>query len=290
MEKVWTISQILDETRKYFSAKGIDSARLDAEILLAHVLHVDRIRLYTDYDRPLVASELSCYREFVKRRAKREPVAYITGEKEFWSIDFQVNADVLIPRPDTEILVETALEIFKADFSNRSVSVLEIGTGSGAISVSLARDWPAANFITTDISYCAVTVAQKNIFEYNLQNRIRLVCADGLSAFGRKSLFDVIVSNPPYIPTGSISGLQPEITMFEPGSALDGGMDGLDFYRKTLKSGYVNLKKGGYVILEIGSGQGEAIYRLFSESGIFSQVQIRKDYSDQDRVLIARKN
>jgi len=289
MEKTWTVAKLLNETRKYFRNKGISTPRLDAEILLSHVLQLERVQLYMNFDRPLTRMELSGYRNLVRRRAAREPVAYITGNKEFWSIPLKITADVLIPRPDTEILVETVLEILHQYNTDRPARILEIGTGSGAISTALAHSHINIKILATDISLNAVLLAKQNIYRYHLEDRVQLMCADAFAPLKNIPFFDLVVSNPPYIPSGAIDGLAPEITKFEPRTALDGGDDGIDFYRNICNRQCINLRPGGFVVVEIGSDQGEKLCQLFAECGLFSDVEIKKDYSGHDRVVLARK-
>jgi len=290
MEKNWTIIQLLNETQKYFEKKDIESARLDAEILLAFALNKDRIKLYIDFQSPVNANELSIFREIVKRRAKREPVAYITGHKEFWSVNLKVTPDVLIPRPETELIVEHTLKIIKENYlEDQKIFAADIGTGSGAISIALAKECRNALICSVDISIKALIVAKKNIVSNGIEGKNLPVCADGFSAFKEIEIFDIIISNPPYVVKDEIKGLQPEISEYEPYLALDGGDDGLDFYRDNILCFCSFLKPGGFVLLEIGYDQAAIVSGFFIDSNVFRKVSVIKDYSGKDRVIIVRK-
>ena len=290
MEKNWTIIQLLNETQKYFEKKGIESARLDAEILLAFALNKDRIKLYIDFQSPVNANELSIFREIVKRRAKREPVAYITGCKEFWSVNLKVTPDVLIPRPETELIVEHTLKIINENYmEDQKIFAADIGTGSGAISIALAKECRNALIFSVDISIKALIVAKKNIVSNGIEGKNLPVCADGFSAFKEIEIFDIIISNPPYVVKDEIKGLQPEISEYEPYLALDGGDDGLDFYRDNILCFCSFLKPGGFVLLEIGYDQAAIVSGFFIDSNVFRKVSVIKDYSGKDRVIIVRK-
>jgi len=290
MEKNWTIIQLLNETQKYFEKKGIESARLDAEILLAFALNKDRIKLYIDFQSPVNANELSIFREIVKRRAKREPVAYITGCKEFWSVNLKVTPDVLIPRPETELIVEHTLKIINENYmEDQKIFAADIGTGSGAISIALAKECRNALIFSVDISIKALNVAKENIVSNGIEGKDLPVCADGFSAFKEIEIFDIILSNPPYVVKDDIKGLQPEISEYEPYIALDGGDDGLNFYRDNMLCFCSFLKPGGFVLLEIGYDQGALVSGFFIDSNEFGQVSLIKDYSGKDRVIIARR-
>ncbi len=290
MKKNWTIIQLLNETQKYFEKKGIESARLDAEILLAFALKKDRISLYIDSQSLVNDNELSMIREIVKRRAKREPVAYITGYKEFWSVNLKVTRDVLIPRPETELIVEQTLKIIKEKYlDDQKIFAADIGTGSGAISIALAKELGNVRICSVDISLKALSVARENIVLNGFEEKDLLLCAEGFSAFKETEMFDFILSNPPYVAKSDIKGLQSEISIYEPYIALDGGDDGLDFYRNNILCFCSFLKPGGFVLLEIGENQGDFVSDLFIDSNEFGQVNVIKDYSGQDRVIRARK-
>ncbi|MCP4715099.1 MAG: peptide chain release factor N(5)-glutamine methyltransferase, partial [Deltaproteobacteria bacterium] len=253
----------MKETRAYFDKKGIAAARLDAELLLAHVLNKDRVQLYLDYNCPVTVDELGRYRELVKRRAAREPVAYITGIKEFWSIELGVSPAVLIPRPDTEVLVERAVALLVDGASTKlHLRVLDIGTGSGALAVALARELTTVSVVGLDVSPGALAVAQRNINACGLQDRVQLVCGNATASLKPMAEFDIIIANPPYVCTGDLERLEPEVADYEPRSALDGGADGLRFYRSWIPGLPEFLCRDGHVLFEIGCDQGAAVSDL----------------------------
>jgi release factor glutamine methyltransferase len=285
--KTWTVIDLLKETKAYFEKCGIATARLDAELLLSQCLQKDRIRLYMDFEYQLTPEELARFRELVRRRGKREPVAYITGHKEFWSLRLAVTPGVLIPRPDTEVLVEETVKAMKARQSAGPIRILDIGTGSGAIAIALAKEIPDAACVALDVSAQALAVAQANARSCDFGGRIEFVCGDSLSGLPEGRRFDAIVSNPPYIPSADIDMLEPEIKNFEPRLALDGGPDGLGFYRGMIPQMHRYLTANGFVALEVGDGQGQAVTELFAAAGQYAAVRIVKDYARKDRVVTA---
>lgn len=288
--KTWTNLELLQETQRYFERCGIRTARLDAELLLAHCLNKDRVKLYIDFESPVTPVELSRFRELVRRRGQREPVAYIVGFKEFWSLKLQVNRDVLIPRPETEILVEEAVRILRdRDQPHVPYKILDIGTGSGAVALALSQELDQAVICSIDISAGALSVALKNISAYDAGSRIHLLCGDGLHPFAWKENFDMIVSNPPYIRTGDIERLEPEIRCFEPLQALDGGTDGLAFYKTWLPHLPHLLRTHGWMIFELGDAQAQEVFHICTASNTFHNVRIGKDFSQCARVIIAQK-
>ncbi len=283
----WTVLKILQWTKQYFESHGIDSPRLTAELLLAHVLNTTRLTLYLQHDQPLSASERSAFKRLIQRRLRREPLAYILRKKGFWNHDLDVGPDVLIPRPDTETLVETALEVIPVQAEGTYWSILDAGTGSGAIVLSIAGERPGHGYIATDRSMAALHMARKNAQKVGIDG-IHWLCADWLEAFGCRTL-DMVVSNPPYIPSADIDRLEPEVSHYEPRAALDGGRDGLDAIRKIAADAPRVLRPSGWLILEIGWNQGEAVKRLIADVGGFEDVRIRKDLGGMDRVVVARR-
>lgn len=283
-EKQWTIGTILTWTKQYFGDKGVDNPRLDAEVLLSHILGKDRLYLYVNFDQPLQAEELGAFREAVKQRAMRVPVAYITGRKEFMGLNFAVSRAVLIPRPDTEILVETALDRLKAVASPQ---LLDIGTGSGAIIISLLSKLPHACGVTVDISAEALAVATQNAASLGVDNRLVLKQGD---LFGPVigMAFDAIVSNPPYITAREMTELPPEVKC-EPELALSGGTDGLDFYRKIVANAAHYLTPTGFVALEVGAGQAPAVAQLADTASGLKAGSIIKDYAGIERVVVLER-
>lgn len=279
--------RLLRWTAAYFARHGIDTPRIDAEILLAHSLGLERIDLYLRHDQPLEKDELASYKELVKRRARREPVAYITGHKEFWSLELEVAPWVLIPRPETELLVEKALETMAGRDQAR---VLELGTGTGAVSLALAKQQPGWWIAASDISPAAAALARANAEKHGLENRIAFFVADWMEAVdAAESGFDLIVSNPPYIPSRQIGRLEPEVSIHEPRLALDGGRDGLACLAKIISSAGLNLKPGGYLLLEIGCDQKDAAEMLLKDQGDFKPVTAFKDYGGNWRVVMGHK-
>lgn len=279
--EAWTIGSILKWTGQYLGGKGVASPRLDAEVLLSHVLGKDRLYLYVNFDQPLQPRELGIFREAVKQRALRVPVAYITGHKEFMGLDFVVNENVLVPRPDTEILVETALERLKG---LAKPVIADIGTGSGAIIVSVLKKHQGATGTAVDISPEALVVAKQNAELQEVDNRLELVKGDLLAPLNGR-LFDAILSNPPYIPGSDIAGLEPEVKR-EPRLALDGGSDGLDYYRRLLLDGAEYLKPEGFMLFELGIEQAAVMPELAAQSGSLQVETIIKDYAGIDRVAV----
>ncbi|MGD8990546.1 MAG: peptide chain release factor N(5)-glutamine methyltransferase, partial [Desulfobacterales bacterium] len=239
----WTILKVLQWATTYFRRHEIDSPRATAEILLAHALAAQRIDLYLHYDQPLNAKELTRFKAIIKRRIKREPVAYILGCKEFWSLDLAVTRDVLIPRPETECLVEKALDYLAADSDSGRQRVLDLGTGSGAILIALASENSQHAYWGSDISAAAIQIARRNAIVHGLAADIHFLVADWFASFAvRTDLFDMIISNPPYIRRGDLKRLQPEIQAFEPLVALDGSGDGLLFLRHIIQSAHLYLR------------------------------------------------
>jgi release factor glutamine methyltransferase len=286
----WTILKLIRWTSERFQREGLPTARLDAEVLLSSALGVDRVRLYTHFDQPLLPEELDRFRGMVQRRIKREPVAYIIGRREFWSLSLKVNREVLIPRPETEILVAEALSLAPAFRVEREgLKILEIGTGSGAIAVALAKELPAGSIFATDISAKALGVAEGNAVDHGVRDRIRFFQGDLFSPVREGERFHLILTNPPYIPRGEMTGLMAEVRDFEPASALDGGEDGLDFYRRALKEAGDFLFPEGWFLGEIGAGQDQKILEIASRIPALGEFSFAPDLGGIKRVFKARK-
>ncbi len=288
-----TVREALAGAVDILRRRGIETPRLDAEVLLAFVLGTDRTELYINSDRIIDGSRLKQYFFLVERRAGREPVAYITGQKEFMSLIFHVNRDVLIPRPETEVLVEWIVENFKKllifhDFP----IILDVGTGSGALAVSLAKYVPQARVWALDISEQALEVARGNARRNGVADRIVFVQSDLLAEVPTDLMgkTDLIVANLPYVPTKEIPALMPEITGYEPYKALDGGGDGLDLYRKLIPQAHRVLRPGGWLGMEMGEGQSAGLASLLPEDQWGEGVRVLKDYTGRDRFIIAKKN
>lgn len=282
--KMWTISSLLAWTIKYFQSKNIASARLDAEVLLAHLLGQKRIYLYVHFDEPLQEEELSKFHDYVVKRANHMPVAYIIGEKEFMGLPFKVTRDTLIPRPDTEILVEHTLAQLDKE---QEITIADIGTGSGAIILSLLANLPKAYGTAVDISPKALAVAKENAQSLEVIDRCDFAFGDLLSPLTDKK-FDVIVSNPPYIPQADMAGLERDVKDYEPHSALTDNGDGLSFYRRLWSEASAYLNAGGFLAVEIGIHEAVAV-KQFAEENNWQNVQIIKDYAGIDRVVMAWK-
>ncbi len=286
------LRQALRDASAVFSAAGIDSARLDAEVLLAETLGVERGKLYLNRETSLDPRALERFNSLVSRRMRGEPVAYITGRREFWSRDFLVTPAVLVPRPETELLVEVALGLFAAEFqiSDLGLRILDLGTGSGAIAVSLAKEIAGAEIWATDISSEALEVAASNARRHGAEESIHFYRGNLFDAVaGRSGLFDVIVSNPPYVRRDEFAALPRDVRDFEPRIALDGGADGLDFYRRIVGQAARHLTARGFVALEIGADMGGEAARLFAEAGCYAAARVHHDLARRDRVISARK-
>ena len=284
---VWTIMKILNWTKQYFEAKGVENPRLDAEVLLCAVLKCQRITLYVDFERPLSEEELATYREYVRRRGNFEPLAYILGERAFMRNTFKVNKATLVPRPETELLVESLVRIAPMLKREGDVKILDIGTGSGAIIVSLLDYLPNAKGVGVDISVDALIVAKENSEKIGVTGRIGFVRSDVFSKLPLEKKFDIIVSNPPYIPAGDIAGLDKDVQQ-EPRGALDGGADGLDFYRRITAEAMDHMAEEGVLAFEIGIGQAAAVQQLCLDAG-FVKTAVRKDYAGIERMVFAVK-
>ena len=284
---VWTIMKILNWTKQYFEAKGVENPRLDAEVLLCAVLKCQRITLYVDFERPLSEEELATYREYVRRRGNFEPLAYILGERAFMRNNFKVNKATLVPRPETELLVESLVRIVPLLKREGDVKILDIGTGSGAIIVSLLDYLPNAKGVGVDISVDALIVAKENSEKIGVTGRIGFVRSDVFSKLPLEKKFDIIVSNPPYIPAGDIAGLDKDVQQ-EPRGALDGGADGLDFYRRITAEAMDHMAEEGVLAFEIGIGQAAAVQQLCLDAG-FVKTAVRKDYAGIERMVFAVK-
>ena len=286
----WTIIKLIRWANSYLQAHDIDSPRATGEILLAHALNVKRIDLYLNYDQPLVADELNTFKMLIKRRIRREPVAYILGTKEFWSMDLKITQDVLIPRPETECLVEVALKYLSQIPAVQTQRILELGTGSGAIILALVSQQPRHLYFASDYFKKAAALASRNAVRNDFAGRIHFFVGDWLSPLNSKKCgFDMIVSNPPYIPSRVIETLQPEIHRFEPHAALNGDQDGLSCYRKIIGNARNYLKPHGMLLLEIGHEQKDDIRRIASACDVYDDFNHAKDYSGYDRVVWMRK-
>lgn len=284
---LWTIKSLLNWAEPYFRTHGIDSPRLTAEILLADCLDLRRLDLYLQHDRPLEPQELGAFKGLIKRRVRREPVAYITGQKGFFDAVFQVTAGVLIPRPDTEVLVENAVAALKA--FNGTARVLELGVGSGAIIVSVAKACPGHRFFASDLSAAPLSTARENARKIIENTRVDFFRGAWLDAVRPGAGFDLILSNPPYIPSADIKGLAPEIRDHEPREALDGGPDGLESIRSILGRAGDCLAPGGRIMLEMGYDQKDGVSEIARSLDWGSDLRFIRDLAGHRRVAVIKK-
>ncbi|MFZ3208615.1 MAG: peptide chain release factor N(5)-glutamine methyltransferase [Geobacteraceae bacterium] len=279
-QETWTVLKILTWTKEYLAGKGVENARLEAEWLLSAALGLDRVGLYVNFDRALIPAELAVYREMVARRALREPLQYILGTQDFMGLEFNVSKGALIPRHDTEALVEAALQrVAPVD------RILDIGVGSGCVAVALAKALPQAEVFGVDKSSEALALAERNAMKHGVG--VTLIEGSLFDPFqGRK--FNLIVSNPPYIPSADMETLQPEVRDFEPWSALDGGPDGLAFYRHIIPIAPEYLNPDGWLLFEVGIAGASAVQSLFEETGQFAEMFTAKDRNGIERVVGGR--
>ncbi len=285
-QQVWTIEAVVKWATDDFRSRAIESPRLDAEVLLAHALGSTRMQLILDSKRPLEPAELARFRDLVKRRRVHEPVAYLLGKREFYGREFRVDKRVLVPRPDTETLVEVALARTRG--CSMSMRALDLCTGSGCVAVSLARERPTSSVVGVDVSSGALAVARENALRlgaYNVAFR-EADLFDGLGS-SRPCRFDVVTANPPYIATAEIATLMADVREFEPHLALDGGDDGLAIVRRIVDAAPRHLVRGGVLAIEIGAGEASAVRALFEQAhgGCFADIEIARDYARIERVV-----
>jgi release factor glutamine methyltransferase len=302
-----TVLEAIQKSTEFLAKRNIESPRLQCELLLAHVLKMPRLKLYLNFERTLTTAETDVLREFIKRRGQREPLQHITGSTSFCGFEIAVSRQVLVPRPETELLAELGWQ-FLSTISHQPSTALDFCTGSGCVAIALAAKCPDAKIIATDVSADALALANENAARNNVAGRIEFLQGDGFAALavvGQASslfsystkkagkmpapLFDLIISNPPYIPSAEIKTLEPEVRDFDPRAALDGGKDGLDFYRLIASQAGAFLKPGGKITVEFGDGQAEAIRKIF-ETEKWIVEAVKEDYSQRARILIARRN
>ncbi|MBL9038866.1 MAG: peptide chain release factor N(5)-glutamine methyltransferase [Archangium sp.] len=281
--ETWTVRKVLEWTRGHFEKQAIDAPRLTAERLLGHVIQRTRVQIYTELDRPLHKDELATYRALIQRRLAGEPTQYLMGATEFYGRRFLVDARVLIPRPETELLVEAVLRALPVDAPSR---VLDLCTGSGCIAVSIAAERPQASVWAVDLMPNALEVARLNAEALGVGARVSFLHGDLFAPVPVDARFDVIVSNPPYVKTGELPTLQREVRM-EPRAALDGGDDGLTLIRRIADHALKALKPGGLLALEIGEDQGQSVPELLVRAGCH-EVRLEKDLERRDRLVFGR--
>ena len=303
-----TVIEAIRKSADFLAKKGVESSRLQAELLLAHLLKLPRMKLYLNFERMLTPAETDALREFVKRRGRREPLQHITGSTSFCGFEITVNRHALVPRPETELLAELGWDFLVTRHSSLATA-LDFGTGTGCIAIALATKCPDAKIAALDISADALALAKENAARNNVAGRIEFFEGEGFAALtgaaqrgrlarefpeadkqaSRPRSFDLIISNPPYIPSAEIAMLQPEVRDFDPRAALDGGADGLDFYRKLAAEAKPFLKLDGNIMLEFGAGQAEAVKTIF-EMQMWIVEAVKEDYSQRARILIAKSS
>jgi release factor glutamine methyltransferase len=281
-----TVLEAIQKSAEFLAKKGVESPRLQTELLLAHLLKMPRMKLYLNFDRVLIPAEIDALREFVKRRGQREPLQHIVGSTSFCGYEIIVNRHALVPRPETEILAELGWN-FLVTRHSPPVTALDFGTGTGCIAIALAAKCPDVKIAAVDISVEALALAKENTGRNDVTERIEFLHGDGFAAIAADSKFDLIISNPPYIPSAEIATLQPEVRDFDPRAALDGGADGMDFYRKLAAEAKSFLKPDGKIMLEFGDGQADAICKIFENEKWIVEA-VKEDYSQRARILIAK--
>jgi len=287
--ETWTIGKLIRWTQDFFGKKGIESSRLDAEIILAHSLGLKRIELYTNYNRAVTDEGRTRFRELVKLRARHCPCAYITGEREFMSLNFRVTPDVLIPRPETEFIVESVLEL-SSGRAAAELLIADIGTGCGCICISIATRLEKSRFVATDISEAALAVARENAERHGVAERITFLRGDMLEPAAREGFggkIDFLLSNPPYVSQEEWPSLMAQVREYEPKEALLVSGDPLEHYRTIAAQAAKLLAPGGRVIVEVGRGRAEAVEKLFRENADYGATRLVKDYGGIDRIVIA---
>lgn len=282
-----TVLEVIQKSAEFLAKKGVDSPRLQTELLLAHVLKMPRMKLYLNFARQLTEPETDTLRELILRRGQREPVQHILGSTSFCGFEMSVNRDVLVPRPETELLAELAWQ-FLSTLNHQPATAFDFGTGSGCLAIALAVKCAAAHVVAADISPAALALAKQNAVRHVVSDRIEFHCGAGFAALPADARFDLIISNPPYIPSGEIESLQPEVRDFDPRAALDGGPDGLSFYRLIAEQGAPFLKPHAKIMLELGDEQAEAALEIF-EAQKWIVEAIKQDYTQRSRILIARR-
>ena len=285
-----TVLEVIQRSTEFLSKKGVESARLQTELLLAHVLGLARMQLYLNFERVLSTAELARVRELIKRRGQRESLQLIIGSTSFCGLEIAVNRHTLIPRPETELLAEQGWNFLNSISTSEPhpLGVLDFGTGSGCLAIALAVKCPAAEVYAVDTSAEALAVAAQNAARHGVSERVRFIQGDSFTRLPSATQFHLLIANPPYIPTAEIDRLDPEVREHDPSTALDGGPDGLDFFRRLASEAAVWLKEDGRIMLEFGDGQADALRQLF-EAEKWIVERIVDDYTQRPRILIARK-
>jgi release factor glutamine methyltransferase len=279
-----TVLEVIQRSTEFLARKGVDSPRLQTELLLAHLLKLPRMQLYLNFERVLGPAEVEAFRELVKRRGQREPLQHILGSVSFCGLEIAVNRHVLVPRPETELLAEQGWSFI----GSRAARMLDFGTGSGCLAIAVAVKCKAAEIVALDISPAALATAAQNAARHGVADRVRFVQGAGFAGVAAKGDFDLVLSNPPYIPGGEIEHLQPEVRDYDPRQALDGGPDGLDCFRRLALEAGPFLKPEGKMMLEFGDGQADPISQLLREQKWIVE-RIADDYTHRPRILIAAR-
>jgi release factor glutamine methyltransferase len=281
-----TILEVIQRSADFLGRRGVGAPRLQVELLLAHVLKMPRMNLYLNFERALSAPEVEILRELVRRRGQREPLQYIVGSVSFCGLELTVSRHVLVPRPETELLAERAWNFLRELPPDCQARALDLGTGSGCLAIALAAHAPRARVDATDLSGDALSTARQNAARHQVAERIEFHQGDGFAALGRERCFDLIVSNPPYVATADIQTLEPEVRDYEPRVALDGGPDGLDFYRRIAAEAGAFLRPGGRAMLELNDNGAQRVGRIFEQEG-WKVEAIEPDYNQFQRIFIA---
>ena len=287
----WTIQKLLNWTTEYLTNKGVDYPRLSAELLISHAVGLKRIELYTKFNKQVPQQQLDRLHNLVKRAGLHEPVAYLAGKTEFYSLELEINSNCMIPRPETELLVQRAIEFLRTRSGIQYIC--DLCTGSGCIAIAIAKNFPDSRVTATDISAAALEVTARNVEKHQLKEQIKLLCGDLFEPIIQQldvSQFDLIVCNPPYVSTSEYEKLDKNVKDYEPKPALLAGVDGLDVYRKMIEKMYEFLKPCAELMLEIGYAQGPSVKELLEQTGAFSEIKIEKDFHKNDRIIIAIKS
>lgn len=285
MSEAWTLRKMVGWIQGDLEKRGFSAPRLDADLIVAEALGVPRVKLYLDLDRPLIDPELAAIRALVERRRRHEPMAYLLGEREFFGHSFAVSSDVLIPRPDTEVLVERALAVLASGEVGEG-DVLDVCTGSGAIALSILKGAEGRSALATDLSPSALDVARRNAEALGVADRIRFVQGDLFAPLSAQDQFALIAINPPYIGTDELATLMPDVRDFEPRMALDAGTDALSFYRRIAVQAGAHLSRPGALLVEVGSTQAGQVVELFGAAGLVD-LRVHVDYGGNERVVEA---
>jgi release factor glutamine methyltransferase len=284
-----TVLEGIKKSAEFLGQKGVANSRFQAELLLAHVLQLPRMKLYLNFERELSTAETDTFREAVRRRGLREPLQHIVGSTSFCGLEIAVNRSALIPRPETELLAELGWTFLSSihRMNNQPATALDFGTGTGCIAIALAAKAPNATITALDISPDALALAKQNAERNRVADRVEFIPGDGLAAIPAGRRFDLFISNPPYIPGGEIAALDPEVRDYDPRTALDGGADGLDFYRALAGGASRFLNPDGRLMIEFGDGQAEAVRRVFENQNWIVE-SMKQDYNQHPRILAAR--